>query len=549
MEPIDQLKFGEIAVLERLVTPSDLREILRLQDKGRRGDGPFRHKIGTIMVRRGMLTRDDAQRVLQIQKAPNPVEGYKILERIGSGGMGTVYRALQLSLRREVALKVLDGRFTENIRYQKRFTREAGLLAMLRHPNLVACFDRGSSGGNLYMAVEYVGGRDLKRILEEDGTLDEKRAIELAIQMTEAMIHYQGHGVLHRDFKPDNILVDEKTGEAKLTDLGLALQVDEPERLTTDGRTLGTPLYISPELAKGHREVDIRSDIYSLGATLYHALTGRPPFTGQSVADIIRKHARDPVPSVREKNPELSKGFARVVDRMLEKLPRKRFQSPEELLEALRAAKRGSGRSQRVARGAGSSGSIRARSGRTPPRGVEPAGAPSFASRSMRSGVTPRRAAASSNGPAIVFAVIGSVAAVLLLIVALSGAMGSGGSGAELAVPNDAAGAFALADTYARRQPSDLDGIATRYAEVAERFPDAIEGKRAVAVLGRLGAREVARLERRVTELLDHGRTREAGASIDTFPASLRHGDVPNRLDQLRQEVQGAERWAADAGH
>jgi hypothetical protein len=289
-----ELRFGELAVFQGFATEEELTEALKVQAR-LRSEGR-RHRIGKIMVKLGQLSTNQAKYVLRLQRTDDPIDGYKLLERRGQGGMGVVYRAVQKSLRREVALKVLAPRWSSHGRFLKRFFREAKLAGSLNHPNVVSAIDVGESNGFHYYAMEYVDGWSVAEMLREDGRIDEEEALDIVLQVAKALDHASERHIVHRDIKPENILVTP-SGLAKLADLGLSKQLTSDCSITTEGKTLGTPFYVSPELARGVTDVDVRSDIYSLGATLYHMLAGEPPFGGDNPAAVMARHiADDPIP-------------------------------------------------------------------------------------------------------------------------------------------------------------------------------------------------------------------------------------------------------------
>nr|MBA3938581.1 serine/threonine protein kinase [Planctomycetota bacterium] len=199
---------------------------------------------------------------------PAAIGGYRILARLGAGGMATVYRALQVGLQREVALKVVAQHLAGDADFGERFLREARAGALVNHVNVVACYDAGRADGQLYMAMELVSGGDLAQLLErKGGTLDEALALNLMRDSAAGLEAIEAAGLIHRDLKPANIFLTER-GVAKLADLGL-VRFTGDDRVTQPGMVMGTPAYISPEQARGVADVDIRTDIYSLGASLY----------------------------------------------------------------------------------------------------------------------------------------------------------------------------------------------------------------------------------------------------------------------------------------
>ncbi len=261
---------------------------------------------------------------------PFEIPGYKLEGVIGRGATGTVYRARQLAVDREVALKVLHPELAQRRRTIQRLQREARTTARLAHPHIVSAIDMGETGGRWWYAMELVDGPSLAEVLRQQGRLSEREALKLFIPLCEALEHLADHGVVHRDIKPANILID-KTGGARLADLGLAFADDDPG-VTSPGATLGTPNYISPEQAVDSSRADARSDIWSFGATLYHAVCGRPPFPGDSTAEVLAGvlHARVPDPLRLE--PGLSRGLALVLRKCLTRDPLERYQTARELL-------------------------------------------------------------------------------------------------------------------------------------------------------------------------------------------------------------------------
>jgi serine/threonine-protein kinase len=261
------------------------------------------------------------------------IPGYSIERVLGRGTSGIVYRARQISVDRLVALKVMHPDMLGNARSVKRLQREARIAAHLAHPNLISAIDMGQSGGTWWFAMELVEGPSLAERLEKGGRLKENDALELFLQLCGALQHASEKGVVHRDIKPANILL-ERPDFPRLADLGLARIEDDP-LLTRTGATLGTPHYVSPEQARDPALADVRSDIWSLGATMYHAVCGQPPFAGSSTAEILSGVLYGPIPDPIELRPELSKGLALVLRKCLSRDPNKRYFAPAELAEDL----------------------------------------------------------------------------------------------------------------------------------------------------------------------------------------------------------------------
>jgi serine/threonine protein kinase len=248
--------------------------------------------------------------------------GYEILEELGSGGMGKVYRARNVTLERTVALKMLAPFFSADQAFVQRFLKEARSAARLNHPNIVQIYDFGSVNGIYYLAMEYVKGESLRGYLKR-GRLNERDAVAVIREAVRPLSVAHAEGIVHRDIKPDNIMLTTK-GELKIVDLGIAKRLDEDQDLTQTGQAVGTPQYISPEQVKGLR-VDARADIYSLGATFYHLLTGRPPYKGTSAAMVMTMHLTEPLPDPRAFEPSLSEGVCRILRKMLAKEREERY--------------------------------------------------------------------------------------------------------------------------------------------------------------------------------------------------------------------------------
>ena len=262
---------------------------------------------------------------------------YRILHRVGSGGMAEVYCAQDLQLGRKVALKILYQRFADDREFVERFRREASSAAGLQHPNVVSVYDRGEYNGTYYIAMEYLEGRSLKDIVRDEAPLDPERAIDLIIQVLRAARFAHRRGIIHRDLKPHNVIVDDE-GRAKVTDFGIARA--GASDMTQTGSIMGTAQYLSPEQAQGIA-VSAASDLYSVGIMLYELLTARVPFDGDSAVTIALKQVneRPTPPSVY--NPAVTPDLEAIVMRALEKEPARRFQDADEFISALQAAREG----------------------------------------------------------------------------------------------------------------------------------------------------------------------------------------------------------------
>lgn len=248
---------------------------------------------------------------------------YQILEELGAGGMGKVYRARDLTLERVVALKTLPEAHLKDPVFVQRFLKEARAAARLNHPNIVQIYNFGSVDGTFYLAMEFVDGHSLGHHLRER-RFSENEALDLMRQVCRALAVAHAEGLVHRDIKPDNLMLTER-GEVKLVDLGIAKRIDEDQAITQTGYSVGTPHYISPEQIRGQKDIDARADIYSLGATLYHLVTGHRPFEGSSGAHVMSMHLVDPLPDPRRYVPELSEGICRVLRKMMAKNREERY--------------------------------------------------------------------------------------------------------------------------------------------------------------------------------------------------------------------------------
>jgi serine/threonine-protein kinase len=256
---------------------------------------------------------------------------YRVISRLGSGGMADVYLAQDQLLGREVAVKVLHSHFAEDHEFVERFRREASSAAALSHPNIVGIFDRGEWNGTYYIAMEYVAGRSLKAIVREEGPLDPARAIDIVVQILRAARFAHRRGVIHRDLKPHNVILDEE-GRARVTDFGIARAGASDMTLT--GSIMGTAQYLSPEQAQGYT-VSAASDLYSVGIILYELLTGVVPFEGETaVAIAFKQVSAEPRPP-SELNPALPRSLDTVVLRALAKDPAERYADADELITAL----------------------------------------------------------------------------------------------------------------------------------------------------------------------------------------------------------------------
>ncbi len=255
---------------------------------------------------------------------------YRVIRLLGRGTMSSVYLAEQLSMARPVALKILSSALSGDQEFVDRFMREARASARLNHPNIVSAIDFGEFESRFFLAMEFIDGAPLSTLIMRDGALDEKRVLGIGRQAISALKHAAGHGVIHLDVKPANIMV-RKDGSVKLADFGLAVILEHPGAAEASRKAVGTPYYMSPEQVEGGR-LDWRADQYSLGASLYEAATGVKPFQGSSVSDIlVKRFFEKPEPACRAGRKRASRYFSAVLAKMLSRSPEGRYASFDEM--------------------------------------------------------------------------------------------------------------------------------------------------------------------------------------------------------------------------
>ena len=343
--------FLELARRKGLLDETQAAELLGAREESSR-PGPEAGRIPQALAERavesGRLTRSQAheiQRELLPRGAPRALGRYEIVEELGKGGMGSVYKAWDPRLEVYVAIKTLVPQLAANGDFIVRFEREARLGARLRTPHAIRVFDVGEEGLIHYIVMDYIEGESLAAVQGREGRLDEERACAACADVARALHAAHKHGVIHRDIKPANIMVDQD-GTVKVADLGIAKQVRVPgadgasKDVSATTLVLGTASYMSPEQADGD-PLDFRSDIFSLGATLYHLVCGQLPYTGNTSQKIMRRVATGPVPDPRRANPALSEAVAGVLGRMMAKDPAQRYQTHAELIADLESCAQG----------------------------------------------------------------------------------------------------------------------------------------------------------------------------------------------------------------
>ncbi|MBI3831778.1 MAG: serine/threonine protein kinase [Planctomycetes bacterium] len=344
-------RFGELAVALGLTTAEKITAAL-IRQMELKAQG-IEKRIGEILAEDRVLDLRSVQKVLLEQQrrrkaatgpAALPAEKrfgeYELLAKVGEGGMGAVYRARDAHMGRLVALKVMNKSVAGNSEFVERFKREAKATGALNHPNIVSAYAAGEVDGTPFIAMEFVDGESLRKRFKTLGRMVEPEALRIARGVASGLAHAHASGFVHRDVKPDNVLLGAN-GEIKIVDLGLAKAMADDQRLTKTGIALGTPHYISPEQARGEKQVDHRSDIYSLGSTLYLLLTGRVPFDGKTNAEIMLKQCKEELDNPQDIVPELSDGAVAIVTKMMAKRPSDRYDSCEQLVADLELVQRG----------------------------------------------------------------------------------------------------------------------------------------------------------------------------------------------------------------
>ncbi|MCD8350948.1 MAG: serine/threonine protein kinase [Planctomycetaceae bacterium] len=340
------LDFATLTIAHRVLTREQLEEAERTINREAEAGKP-RRPVEDVLLEKGVLKSDQVwavykakERLIRDARARGQrIGGYEIMGKLGEGGLGVVYKARQLSMGRIVALKVLHERWVTDDEFRKRFLVEARLVGRLSHPNLIQVIDVGRYKSTLYFSMEFVDGEAVDAILDREGRMDLQSTVSIAIQVSSALEYLHQRRIVHRDVKPGNIMVT-KGGIAKLGDFGFVKSSLESV-LSTEGEVLGTPDYISPEAARGEKNLDFRSDLYSLGTTLYHMLTGNPPFGG-SVSDVMDQHIKSEPKSISSIAKDLPPKMIEVVERLMKKRPADRYQNFSELLNDLDEVRRAS---------------------------------------------------------------------------------------------------------------------------------------------------------------------------------------------------------------
>ncbi|TVR44361.1 MAG: serine/threonine protein kinase [Planctomycetota bacterium] len=342
----EDFRYGQLAIEGRLITPDQFDAAMtEVKSSGK--------SLASVLVKAGHVDQQTADRMTKALRrimrderakseagmlAQRQIGGYRLVRRIGEGGMGEVYLAEQLNMHRQVALKVLHDKWADDEEFRKRFLLEARAAGKLSHHNLIQVYDVGKYQGVYYFSMEFVDGVTVEDLIDHEGQVLVEKVFDITLQVCNALKYLSREHIVHRDIKPANIMIT-KDGTVKLGDFGF-IQSGYDAELLQEGTTLGTPDYISPEQARGDRNLDVRSDIYSLGATLFHMLSGDPMFKG-SCSQVMHDHLETEPPDLTRLRSGLPKDLVRVIAKMVQKDPADRYQSADELIADLEMAKIG----------------------------------------------------------------------------------------------------------------------------------------------------------------------------------------------------------------
>ncbi|MFZ2639389.1 MAG: serine/threonine-protein kinase [Verrucomicrobiia bacterium] len=458
------------------------------------------------------------------------IGGFELLQKVGEGGMGTVWKARQISLDRIVALKLLSAEYSQSAEFIGRFRNEARAAAILTHRHIVQVYDAGKADDANYLAMEFIEGKSVRALVDAKGRMSETEALDIVLPVATALRYaFERAQLIHRDIKPENILID-RDGVVKLCDLGLAKIITGPEslKLTRSGMTLGTPFYISPEQAEG-RDLDARSDIYGLGATLYHMVTGQAPFGDEVTAVAMMKQVKETVPDPRQFQPQLTEAICMVIEKMMAKNRHDRYQNWAELISDLQLV----------------------RSGRHPVNARVP---PSRSTMQRRENTLPaeRSARAVEEGPIIVVETQGVTvtplmwAGIALIVLCMVGSVvlfvlserREHELRAQLDIRTAAAQADAAARAYyeavefARTHPLDYDDVASRFKRVRQDYKKTEFAAQA--------AEQADQWEKRGTEAKKQRTLRQTAARVAREAAARREAEARSKAEKAEMERKAA---------
>ncbi len=345
MSVADDTQLGRLVVERKLCSANEI-ELVRAEQKNLAQKGKQAH-LADLLIQHGYVTHTQLARLNlamdddSMYRPAQQIPGFQVLSKIGQGAMAVVFKAKQLSLDRIVAIKVLPKRLSDNPEFVERFYREGRAAARLNHPNIVQAFDVGESGGYHYFVMEYIDGKTVYDMINDGRPLDELEALHQVLQSAKALEHAHSQDLIHRDVKPKNLMLT-KGGDVKLADMGLAREMGDYATATAEaGRAYGTPYYISPEQIRGEITIDARADIYGLGATFYHMVTGKVPFDGTTPSVVMHKHLKEPLVPPDHVNNTLSSGIGEIIEVMMAKSPDDRYPTMTEVISDLEAVANG----------------------------------------------------------------------------------------------------------------------------------------------------------------------------------------------------------------
>lgn len=542
--PADIL-FLKIAVKRGVLTKQDARdlrdELDRLEAEG------VHSKARTLCVEMGFLDpvgakdlRREVKRYLERKaetesQSSRRVAGFEIEKRLGAGAMGVVYRARHLQTQRVVALKVLNPDLAADEHYLERFKLEAEVASSLEHPNMVQSYAVGVAGDVHYIAMEFVEGKTVKELITRRGHLQPEAAIEIGLQIADALRYAHTRNLVHRDVKPANIMVT-KQGQAKLLDLGLARKADAANGLTGEGKAIGTPYYMAPEAALD-KGTDYRADIYSFGVTLFTMATGERPFEASTPVGVMNKHLKAPIPDAHKVREGVPPGLSKVIKKLMAKRPAERYQDHDMLRRDLEAILAGRLPMLKIGK---------------PPPGVEfIRGRPKktkddeSGSRSGKSRAKPATQPKTKRFPWFVAA-----AAAGLLVggaaLTLSGTDREPEPAVAEAEPGDADEAQRLREDAAQQARSEAPHAgrarARALAEVARQFPNTVAGKRAEAeakeILDDLFALDREHFDSRANALESQAKEDDVAGASEGFLALAEEVDDPDLAERAYARAQ-----------
>ena len=345
MSTIDDTQFARLIVERKLCTTDEV-EFVRgeLEALSKNGKGV---PLSELLISRGYVTPSQVTRLTKaldddsMYRPAQQIPGFQILGKLGQGAMAVVFKAKQLSLDRTVAIKVLPKRLSENPEFVERFYREGRAAARLNHPNIIQAFDVGEAGGYHYFVMEYIDGKTIYDLVTDGQCVEEHEALRIILQTAQALGHAHDQELIHRDVKPKNIMLTQES-LVKLADMGLAREVGDYATANAEaGRAYGTPYYICPEQIRGDVNIDYRADIYALGATFYHMVTGRVPFDGSTPSSVMHKHLKEPLVPPDHINHSLSAGIGEIIEVMMHKEADDRYPSMSEVIQDVKTVSKG----------------------------------------------------------------------------------------------------------------------------------------------------------------------------------------------------------------